>query len=163
MHPSSVNRVRASYAEVSLQADRLVDRFYQLLFERNPDVRALFPADMARQKQHLIAALGLICKNIDCLDILEGSLMDLGAQHVAYGAKPEHYPLVRDCLLDSIQECSGQGWTPQLRGDWFEALNAICTIMLRGAARDTLSVVQSMSPRAKPGRRPDSASEGRPG
>lgn len=152
MHPSAIARVRTSHAQLAPRADRLVERFYGSLFAQHPEIRALFPGDMARQKNHLIAALALVCKNLDCLDVLEEPLMDLGAQHVSYGTTPDHYPIIRDLLLDAIRQTAGEAWTPQLAADWFEALNAVCAAMLKGAARDAMSVAKTMAPLGRPQR-----------
>jgi nitric oxide dioxygenase len=135
MNQSSVTRVRASFHVVAPRLDALVAGFYDRLFTRAPEVRAIFPDDMSLQKYHLAAALALIGRNIDCLDALEDSLKGLGSQHVRFGAKPEHYPIVRDALVDSIAEQSGTAWNEQLRRDWTDAINVVTAMMLKGAAR----------------------------
>jgi hemoglobin-like flavoprotein len=145
MNPSTAERVRSSLHALAPHLSALVDGFYDRLFTRNPQLRAIFPADMARQKYHLAAALALIGRNMDCLDVLEGPLMGLGAQHVRWGARPEHYPLVREALLDSLQEQAGPAWNDQLRRDWTEAINAIASTMLRGAARVATETARSMT------------------
>lgn len=144
MNQSTAQRVRASFHAVSPRLDALVAGFYDRLFARAPQVRAIFPADMSKQKFHLAAALALIGRNMDCLDVLEESLMGLGAQHVKFGASPEHYPLVRDALLDSLAEQVGVAWTEELRRDWTDAINAVSAMMLKGAARVATETARSM-------------------
>ena len=133
MELQACQRVAASFDRIAEKLDETVEGFYRRLFERQPQVRPLFPADMARQREHLGASLAIVARNMIHLDILREPLMLLGAQHVVFGARPEHYPAVRDAMLDSIGASLGDAWTEQLRSDWLEALNDVVALMLRGA------------------------------
>jgi hemoglobin-like flavoprotein len=138
--------VRTSFLGISDRVDHLVEGFYNRLFSAHPEVRRIFPQDMARQREHLAAALAVVFRNAETLDALEGSLMALGAQHAEFGAAPVHYVWVRDALLDSLAEAHGAGWTEQVSGAWRLALNEICAAMLRGAAAASLSIAHELSP-----------------
>src|SRR5688572_13172145 len=148
MHPAAIDRVRESFEVLSPRLDHLVIVFYRRLFEAYPGVRPMFPADLTRQRGHLAASLALVCKNLGRLDMLEEPLRALGASHVGYGARPEHYPIVRDTLLDAIAEVAGAAFTPALRHDWHDALNAVAAAMLRGAARMADQVAADLPRRA---------------
>jgi hemoglobin-like flavoprotein len=134
MHPAAIDRIRESFDLLAPRLDDLVSVFYRRLFEAYPGVRPMFPADLTRQRGHLAASLALVGKNLGRLEMLEEPLRNLGAAHVRYGARPEHYPIVRDTLLDAIAEVAGAAFTPTLRHDWHAALNAVAAAMLRGAA-----------------------------
>ena len=135
MDREAVDRIRASFESIAPRAPAVVKDFYRRLFEARPDTKGLFPQDMARLEGHLLASLATIAKNIDHLDVLEEPLMQLGAEHIRFGARPEHYPVVRDCLIASLRECSGSAWSAELDKDWFVALNRVCEAMLRGVLR----------------------------
>lgn len=135
MTASRTDRIRASFDLVAPRAAELMDTFYALLFERYPQVRPLFPADMSGQKQHLTAAVALVVKHADNLGALEPALMDMGARHVRYGARPEHYPLVGRTMLDALERVAGPAWNAELREDWGWALNAVAAAMVKGAER----------------------------
>jgi hemoglobin-like flavoprotein len=132
MDAAAARRIRDNFT--SLSGEELATSFYAKLFGDFPHVRAMFPPDMERQQKHLSAALALICRNSDRLALLEEPLMQLGAQHVRYGTRAEHYPIVRDTLIGVLCEASGPNWTPQLEDDWTSALNHIAAVMLKGAA-----------------------------
>ena len=133
MNHQACRRVAASFEHLSGKLDQMTEGFYRRLFESQPEVRRLFPTDMAKQREHLAASLAIISRNIIHLDILREPLMELGAQHVGFGARPEHYPVVRDTMLDAIGETLGEVWTESLRDDWSAALNEVVALMLRGA------------------------------
>ncbi|MFM9957000.1 MAG: globin domain-containing protein [Phycisphaerales bacterium] len=128
-----VERIRSSFAVVAPRVAELMETFNTLLFERYPQVRPLFPPDMTGQKQHLTAAVALVVKHADNLAALEPALMEMGARHVRYGARPEHYPLVGATMLDALESVAGPVWNATLRDDWDWALNAVASAMVKGA------------------------------
>jgi hemoglobin-like flavoprotein len=146
MNASAAATVRASFAALAPKLPLLVERFYATLFSAHPELRVMFPQDMARQRDHLAAAFAVLVRNVDSLQAMEESLMGLGARHVAFGTLPEHYPMVRDALLESIAAAAQPAWTPQMEEAWRAALNAVCAVMLRGAAMAAIAVAQKMSP-----------------
>jgi hemoglobin-like flavoprotein len=127
-------RIKDSFNALAPHGEALVNRFYERLFSEHPAVRPMFPDDMGQQKKHLLASLALIVKNIDNFAALEQPLKKLGARHLAYGARPEHYPVVGGTLLAVMGELAGSLWTDQLREDWTAAVNAIAQTMLAGTA-----------------------------
>jgi len=133
MDTTAVSRIRQSIDLLAPQADLMMSTFYDRLFAAFPPVRAMFPKDMTQQKKHLIAAVALVVKHADNLPAIEKPLLDMGARHAGYGAKPEHYGLVRDTLLGTMKDLAGPAWTPQHQEDWTAAINAVAGIMIRGA------------------------------
>src|SRR5262245_38819472 len=131
--PTDAQIIHDSFSLLAPRTGELMDRFYDRLFAVAPGVRPLFPRDMRQQKQHLAVAVGLVAKNADRLESLTPALMDMGARHVKYGARPEHYPVVRDVLLDVLREMAGDAWTAEMNSAWTAALNAVAQAMLRGA------------------------------
>jgi hemoglobin-like flavoprotein len=151
LNRASAARIRDSYDRLAPRIDAVVDRFYTNLFELHPPVRALFPSDMTRQRAHFAAAVAVVARNADRLEMLEMPLMELGAQHMRLGVTPEHYPAVRDALISALAEALGDHWTPRLKADWLAALNYVIITMLRGHALVVLAAAATIDPaRAKP-------------
>ena len=142
MDAATLKAVKIHYQGLSPRLGELADAFYSDLFEVAPSVRRLFPEDMTRQKAHLTAAIAIVARNFSALDALEQPLSEMGARHAGYGAAPEHYPVVRDCLLRAMARVSGETWTPVLHDAWYAALNSVAAAMLRGAARAEIEVVR---------------------
>jgi methyl-accepting chemotaxis protein len=82
--------LETSFDLVAPRGDELMDDFYARLFAAAPAVRPLFPQDMKRQKTMLLAALVLLRKSLRDLESIAPKLRELGARHVAYGARPEY-------------------------------------------------------------------------
>jgi hemoglobin-like flavoprotein len=110
-----------------------MDEFYSRLFSAAPAVRPLFPDDMRRQKTMLLGALVLLRKSLRDLDAIVPKLQELGARHVAYGAQPEHYPVVGSALISSMAAIAGAAWTPEHEIAWTEAFEIVAATMIEGA------------------------------
>jgi hemoglobin-like flavoprotein len=129
----NVNALETSFDLVAPRGDELMDEFYSRLFAAAPAVKPLFPADMKRQKVMLLGALVLLRKSLRDLDAIAPKLRELGARHVAYGAEPEHYPVVGTVLIASMAAIAGDAWTAQYEAAWAEAFEIVASTMLEGA------------------------------
>lgn len=132
--PLKVELLEQSFELVKPQADEFVASFYNNLFTDYPAAKPLFShSDMVKQQQMLKGALVMVISNLRKPDVLTDSLRGLGARHVAYGALPDHYPLVGNSLLKTLDQYAGDAWTPELKAAWTEAYGAIAELMLEGA------------------------------
>ena len=114
---------------------QLAARFYEELFAAMPNLRALFPSDLTALQGHFEAALALVIRNLQEMETLRESLRDLGAQHVHWGARPEHYVAAREALIAAVRGLAPT-WTDALERHWRTAITAIIVPMAEGAAVD---------------------------
>lgn len=128
-----VDALERSFDMVEPHGAQLVERFYQDLFERSPELRALF-VDLERQRTSLLATLVVLRRSLRDLPALLPALRGLGARHAAYGALPEHYPLVAELLIDAMARTAGPQWAPLHTAQWTKALGIVAHEMLAGAA-----------------------------
>jgi hemoglobin-like flavoprotein len=152
--PLNLNALETSFDLVAPRGDELMDEFYSRLFAAAPAVKPLFPDDLRRQKTMLLAALVLVRKSLRDLDAIAPTLRRLGARHVAYGAKPEHYPLVGTALIAAMATIAGDAWTPEYARPWRRGLRA----RRRHHARRRRA---GHDRRPRPCQAPDSASDGK--
>jgi hemoglobin-like flavoprotein len=130
-----LNALEASFDLVAPRGDELMDTFYARLFAAAPAVKPLFAGtDLRRQKGMLLSALVLLRKSLRDLDAIVPALRGLGARHVAYGARPEHYPVVGEVLIASMAEVAGPAWQPQYQRAWAAAFAIVAGVMCEGAA-----------------------------
>jgi nitric oxide dioxygenase len=122
-----------SFDLIAPRGDELMDRFYAGLFAAAPAVRPLVAGtDLRRQKSMLLAAL--VRKSLRNLDAIVPTLRGLGARHVAYGARPEHYPVVGSVLIGSMAAVADDAWRPEYERAWAAAFDVVADVMLAGAA-----------------------------
>jgi nitric oxide dioxygenase len=133
----NLDALETSFDLVAPHGDELMNVFYGRLFTAAPRVEPLFAhTDLRRQKSMLLAALVLLRKSLRDLEGIVPTLRALGARHVAYGALPEHYPVVAEVLLASMAEIAGPAWKPEFEVAWSEALGLVAGAMLEGAAAE---------------------------
>ena len=113
-------------------------RFYEHLFSRYPQVRALFGRHTAEKQQEMLQrAIVAVVDHLDDGVWLDDALAALGAKHVDYGVTPEMYAWVGECLLMTLAEISGADWNTQLEAAWRDAYTAICQRMIPMHVRAT--------------------------
>lgn len=144
MTPESIARIRESFFEISKEPRLLASRFYEELFTAAPQLRHLFPVDLTSLQGHFEAALALVLRNLEDMPVIEQSLRDLGSQHVAWGARPEDYRIVREALIRAIHKSSA-AWNESLAGEWRRAITAIIVPMLEGAAVHTAMAAERLA------------------
>jgi hemoglobin-like flavoprotein len=127
--------LETSFDLLAPRGEELMDEFYSRLFAAAPAVRPLFPTDMQRQKVMLLGALVLLRKSLRNLDSIVPKLRELGARHVAYGARPEHYPLVGATLIDAMAALAQDDWKPEYEQAWSAAFEIVAATMLEGATQ----------------------------
>ena len=132
--------LETSFDLVAPRGEELMNEFYARLFAAAPSVRVLFPRDMTTQKTMLLSALVLLRKSLRDLEAIVPTLRQLGARHVAYGARPEHYPVVGSTLIASMAAIAGPAWTPEYDAAWNAAFEVVAGTMLEGAAEAELAI-----------------------
>jgi len=137
--PEVAERLETSFALLAPRASELVDRFYGRLFEEHPEVRAMFPTDMADQKSKLVSALALVVKSARKLDAVKPVLVNLGKKHAGFGAAPAHYDVVGKLLLETMAAMAGDAWTPEISGAWEAAYDWVATTMKGNGGNEVMT------------------------
>ena len=126
--------LETSFDLIAPRGDELMDVFYARLFEAAPAVKPLFAGtDLKKQKTMLLGTLVLLRKSLRDLDAIVPKLRELGARHVAYGARPEHYPVVGGVLIASMEDIAAEAWRPEFGDAWGKAFAIVADAMIEGA------------------------------
>src|SRR5690242_19696425 len=91
--------VQQSFARIAGLADDVAELFYDRLFELDPSLRRMFPADLREQRKKLMQLLTVAVKGLDRLEQLVPVVEDLGRRHSKYGVQDRHYDTVAQALL----------------------------------------------------------------
>jgi hemoglobin-like flavoprotein len=134
MTSEQIALIRATWQQVVPIADAAARLFYERLFVLDPALRSLFAhADMDRQRNLLLQALGRVVASADRLNTLAPALEDLGRRHVAYGVEDQHYDVVGAALLQTLELGLGEAFTDPVREAWTVAYTGVATLMRAGA------------------------------
>ena len=128
-----LDALETSFDLVAPRGDELMDEFYSRLFRAAPSARALFPDDLRAQKKMLLSALVLVRKSLRDFDAVAPALRRMGARHVEYGARREHYVMVGSALIAAMAAIAGDAWTREYEEAWKGAYQLVAGTMLAGA------------------------------
>jgi hemoglobin-like flavoprotein len=129
MTPEQILLIQATFDTVLPTAHMVAEQFYQRLFDLDPTLRALFPADMRMQQDMLMAMITTVVHDLWYIESLVPVLQQLGRRHVGYGVQPVHYDLVGAALLWTLQQCLDAQFTEEVAAAWSAAYTFIATTM----------------------------------
>jgi nitric oxide dioxygenase len=133
MTPQQIALVQGSFAKVAPIADQAAVMFYDRLFEIAPQVKPLFPADMTDQRKKLMSTLTIVVGGLSSLEAILPAASALAKKHVGYGVKPEHFPIVGEALLWTLEKGLGPDWTPDTKTAWVAAYTTLADFMIAEA------------------------------
>jgi hemoglobin-like flavoprotein len=137
MTPKQIDLVQDTFADIKPIAQAAAELFYSRLFMLDPGLRKMFTGDMAKQGQMLMSVLGTSVKGLRNLEALAPVVRHLGARHVGYGVKAEHYDSVGTALIDTLEAGLGSGFTSELRAAWQRLFEIVrCEMLASPAAAD---------------------------
>lgn len=119
------------------ERDALVTRrFYEILFERYPQVQPLFSRnERTAQAKMLQDAIVLALDHLEDAEWLSSTLGSVGAKHLDYGVTDEMYPWVGESLVATLAEHCGDRWTADHAAAWGRTWGALQGLALAGAAK----------------------------
>ena len=134
MHPTQIELVQSSFARVEPIAEIAADLFYTRLFELDPSLRLMFKGDIAEQGKKLMTTLRIVVNGLTRLEALVPAVQALGRRHVGYGVADEHYAIVAEALLWTLDRGLGEAFTPDVAAAWSAAYGILADVMKAAAA-----------------------------
>jgi len=134
MTPQQIQTVQSTWRLVLPIADAAAKLFYTRLFTLDPSVESMFTGDSAEQRRRLMTMIGVAVTGLTRVETIAPTLRNLGARHVDYGVRTEHYATVGAALLWTLEQGLGDKFTPDVREAWTAAYMLIATTMQAGAA-----------------------------
>ena len=136
MTPDQIKLVQDSFAKIAPISDRAAELFYGRLFNMAPQIRSLFPDDIAEQRKKLMATLAVVVSGLGQLDTILPAASALAKRHVGYGAEPAHYLAVGEALLWTLERGLGAAWTSDVAAAWTAAYSMLSELMISAASSD---------------------------
>jgi nitric oxide dioxygenase len=133
--PEQVARVQSTFQAVLPLADTAGVLLYERIFALAPATRALFAEDIRPQASRLMAAVKTAVEGLDDLDAVAPFLVKLGARHVRYGVRPEHFDVGGEALLWTLAQGLGEAFTAEVREAWTAAWTVIVGALTEGMSR----------------------------
>ena len=122
----NIELLEQSFAKLVPRGDEFVESFFDRLFDMYPEMKPMFAkTDMKKQRKNLLESLVMVVKNLRMPDVLGPALANLGERHKGLGAQEEHYAMVGEALLRTLEEYFEDDWTPELKSAWADAYDAM--------------------------------------
>jgi len=133
MTAHQVQLVKDSWALVIPISQQAGDLFYGRLFDVAPQIKPLFKGNMAMQAKMLTEMITYVVNKLDKLEEIIGEIKALAVRHKGYGTKPEHYPVVGECLIWTLEKGLGTRWNKELQDAWIAAYTILSKTMIDAA------------------------------
>lgn len=104
---NEIELIKNSAPVLATHGEDITGRFYELLFERNPELKNIFNMNNQKggdQQQALARAVYAFAAHVDNLEAILGEVEGIAQKHASLGIKAEHNPLVGAALLQAIEE-----------------------------------------------------------
>lgn len=114
--------------------DETGQHLFQKLFSRSPEIKLLFgfPPDLNPDSEDLLHNMRFIRHSLYMMEMLDSALNlvgpdiellteilhDLGSKHVRYGVQPEMFPVMGECLIESLKDSLGEKFDDRTREAW---------------------------------------------
>ncbi|QFR50527.1 hypothetical protein FJR48_12040 (plasmid) [Sulfurimonas lithotrophica] len=126
----TIDTVKRIANPVSVNAESIAKRMYEILFEKHPEMEKLFDEAGANHHKKLALAVIAFVDYIDDLDVLENTLEKIAVEHVKKNIKPEHYPLIEKSILKAIKDVLGDVATNEVIDAWREAFSFLSQVLI---------------------------------
>jgi len=141
MTPYQINLVQESFMLVEPIAEQAAGLFYDRLFTLDPSLRPMFRHDMTDQGKKLMTTLAVAVNGLKRPEKIIPTVQHLGRKHAQYGVVPEHYAIVGEALLWTLDKGLGDAFTIETEEAWAAAFTLLATVMQEAAAEVELVAV----------------------
>lgn len=120
-------------------------KMFERMFETHPEVLYLFPMFKGLTQREILCsrALHLHVKKVMCAlenavvslndaEKLTHYLINLGERHRPWSLKMEHFDLLKESFLWTLQDMLQSKCTPEVSGAWSEIVDLIAMAMMQG-------------------------------
>ncbi len=120
-----------------IDAESIGDFFYSKLFIDNPKLKKMFPSSMEQQHRKLIMMLNFIILRLGNPQVITEDIKAMALRHKGYGVKDEHYKLVGEALLWTIECGLGNGWNEKTKDAWTACYTMLADLMISATREKT--------------------------
>ena len=133
MTPHQIALVQQTFARIAPSAATAADLFYERLFATAPELRLLFPDDLAEQKTKLMAMLTTVVNGLPRFHALMPAVRALGRRHKGYGVTAEHFYPIGAALIWTLQQGLGDAFTEEVADAWVTTYATLSQAMIEAA------------------------------
>lgn len=129
MTQETINIVKLTAPLIKEKKEEITTTMYEIMFTKYPQVKEMFKDATPDQYKKLANAVYAYAANIDKLENLKAGIETMAVAHVKTNVKPEHYPIVGECLLAAV----GKVLNPEQKvvDAWAEAYQFLADVLIK--------------------------------
>ena len=112
----------------------VTEHFYQRMFSHNPELKHIFNLSnqhSGRQQFALFSAIAAYAKHLDTPQVLAEMVDRIANKHTSLNIRSEHYPIVGQHLIATLQELLPEQFTAEVQQAWELAYQQLADIFIR--------------------------------
>lgn len=133
MTPKQIELVQSSWDFVLLTNKEAGMIFYSRLFEIAPELRRLFKESPKAQAQKLTSIITFAVNKLNSIGEIVNDVKALGKRHKKYNVMPEHYGIVAEALLWTLEKALQEKWNAELKESWVAVYTLLSSTMINAA------------------------------
>jgi len=134
MTNKQIDLVKTSWAIVAtIDPVTVGGLFYNRLFDIAPQLRHMFRNPVPEQSKKLLAMINYIISKLDKLEDILDEVAKLAKRHVNYGVKPDHYRIVGEALLWTLEKGLGEKWNNEVKEAWSICYQILSSAMINAS------------------------------
>jgi hemoglobin-like flavoprotein len=134
MTNKQIEQVKSSWTIVTtLDPVTVGGLFYNRLFEIAPQLRPMFRNPIPEQSKKLLAMINYIIIKLDKLEDIVDEVAKLAKRHANYGVKPDHYRIVGDALLWTLEKGLAENWNDEVKEAWSNCYQVLSSAMINAS------------------------------
>ena len=134
MTNKQIDLVKSSWATVAtIDPVTVGGLFYNRLFEIAPQLKHMFRNPMPEQSKKLLAMINYVISKLDKLEHILDEVAKLARSHVSYGVKPDHYTVVGEALLWTLEKGLADNWNSELKEAWADCYQILSSAMINAS------------------------------
>jgi hemoglobin-like flavoprotein len=96
----------------------------------------MFKQDQKEQARKLMNMMTLIVTKLQNLDDIMNGIKLLAQRHGKYGVQPEHYKVVGECLLWTLEQGLRDKWNKELQEAWTTVYITLSAAMIEAKSAE---------------------------
>lgn len=113
-----IRAIQQTWDELAGQRVMFIDTFYEHLFEKHPEYRALFPSLMMQQRERMVEMISSVARFADHIDLIRNYLLTVGAAHRRTGITRRHVENFKEAFVETLAAICEEIWEPRHEKAW---------------------------------------------
>ena len=93
----------------------------------------MFRNPVPEQSKKLLAMIHYVISKLDKLEDILDEVAKLAKRHVSYGVKPDHYRVVGEALLWTLEKGLGEKWNNEVKEAWTTCYKVLSSAMINAS------------------------------